>query len=257
MLTRICIDGDCSNVLYDLSNYYNKQEVNALIGQMSSITFEVVDELPETGDASTIYLVDDGQGGYDQYIYTEDEWVQIGTTSVDLSDYVRKSELLNMVYPVGALYMSTSSTSPATLFGGTWERIKDRFILASGDTYTTIRGTGGAATVTLTSAQSGVPAFAVQSDDASPEHYHYPNADTPGAQFLIGAGVSRTRTAISSSGDRYTHTTTDQNNLQMRTSTDTAYAQHNHQVDIPARNAAQSHNNMPPYIIVNVWRRTA
>ena len=28
---------------------------------------------------------------------------------------------LNMVYPVGAIYMSTISTSPATLFGGTWE----------------------------------------------------------------------------------------------------------------------------------------
>lgn len=257
MLTRICIDGDCSNVLYDLSNYYNKQEVNALIGQMSTIQILVVDELPETGESNAIYFVENGDG-YDQYVYSDGEWIMIGTTSIDLSAYVQKSELLDMVYPVGALYMSTTSTSPATLFGGTWERIKDRFILASGDTYTNVTGTGGAATVTLTSAQSGVPAFGVQTDNASPEHSHTPNAaTTPGAQFLIGTGVSRTRTAISSSGDRYTHTTTNQDNLQMRSSTDSAYATHSHQVSIPAKNASQAHNNMPPYIIVNVWRRTA
>lgn len=255
MLTRICIDGDCSNVLYDLSNYYNKQEVNALIGQMSSITFEVVDELPETGDASTIYLVDDGQGGYDQYIYTEDEWVQIGTTSVDLSDYVAKSELLNMVYPVGALYMSTSNTSPATLFGGTWERIKDRFILASGDTYTNVTGTGGAATVTLNANQGAYPAISVNTATGYVEHSHNPNSTQD--QFLVGSGLSRTRTAISSTGDRYTHTTTVQDNLGMRASTTTVMGGHTHSISIPAHNAAQSHNNMPPYIIVNVWRRTA
>lgn len=43
--------------------------------------------------------------------------------------------LLNYVYPVGSLYMSAEATSPASLFGGTWEQIKDRFILAAGDTY--------------------------------------------------------------------------------------------------------------------------
>lgn len=35
-------------------------------------------------------------------------------------------------YPVGSIYMSTNSTSPAELFGGTWEKIEDRFLLGSG-----------------------------------------------------------------------------------------------------------------------------
>ena len=52
-------------------------------------------------------------------------------------------------YPVGAIYISVSSTSPASLFGGTWERLKDRFLLAAGDTYSA-GGTGGAAKRTLT-----------------------------------------------------------------------------------------------------------
>lgn len=51
-------------------------------------------------------------------------------------------------YPIGSIYQSTSATSPSTLFGGTWEQIKDVFLLAAGDTYTG-GSTGGEATHTL------------------------------------------------------------------------------------------------------------
>ena len=52
-------------------------------------------------------------------------------------------------YPVGAIYISADSTSPASLFGGTWEMITNRFLLAAGDLY---EGgtTGGEAAHTLT-----------------------------------------------------------------------------------------------------------
>ena len=52
--------------------------------------------------------------------------------------------VIDMVYPVGAIYMSVNSTNPGNLFGGTWERIKDRFLLAAGDTYAA-GSTGGEA----------------------------------------------------------------------------------------------------------------
>ena len=57
--------------------------------------------------------------------------------------------LLNLVYPVGSIYLSSNNTNPGTLFGGTWTQIKDRFILTAGDYYSN-GATGGAATVTLT-----------------------------------------------------------------------------------------------------------
>ena len=57
--------------------------------------------------------------------------------------------LLNLIYPVGSIYWSSNNTNPGTLFGGTWTQIKDKFILAAGDSYTN-GATGGAATVTLT-----------------------------------------------------------------------------------------------------------
>ena len=52
-------------------------------------------------------------------------------------------------YPVGSLYLSMDSTSPQKLFGGKWEQLKDRFLLAAGDTY--LPGSvGGEAQVQLT-----------------------------------------------------------------------------------------------------------
>lgn len=60
-----------------------------------------------------------------------------------------KAQAILAAHPIGSLYWSSQSTDPGTLFGGTWTRIKDKFILAAGDTYTN-GATGGAATVTLT-----------------------------------------------------------------------------------------------------------
>ena len=42
------------------------------------------------------------------------------------------AEIMLEIYPVGAVYISVNSTSPASLFGGTWEQIHGRFLLASG-----------------------------------------------------------------------------------------------------------------------------
>lgn len=38
-------------------------------------------------------------------------------------------------YPIGSIYISASSATPGSLFGGTWEQIKDVFLLSVGDTY--------------------------------------------------------------------------------------------------------------------------
>ena len=54
------------------------------------------------------------------------------------------STIYNAIYPVGSIYMSVNSTSPQTLFGGTWEQIKDTFLLASGTSYSN-GATGGSA----------------------------------------------------------------------------------------------------------------
>lgn len=56
---------------------------------------------------------------------------------------------LLMVYPVGSIYISVNSTSPASLFGGTWEILNDVFLLAAGS-YANAGTFGGEASHTLT-----------------------------------------------------------------------------------------------------------
>lgn len=56
---------------------------------------EVVDELPSEGKTNTIYLLPKDEGeGYDEYIYLKDEqrWELVGDTSVEIKNYLKKSD---------------------------------------------------------------------------------------------------------------------------------------------------------------------
>ena len=58
---------------------------------------EVVQTLPETGEANTIYFVPKEGGAnpdvYDEYMYINNAWEKIGSTEVDLSNYYNKTEV--------------------------------------------------------------------------------------------------------------------------------------------------------------------
>lgn len=71
------------------------------------------------------------------------------TALQNITNATFKTALLNFCYPIGSLYWSSKSTNPASLFGGTWVQIKDRFVLACGDTYKTVGATGGESSVIL------------------------------------------------------------------------------------------------------------
>lgn len=60
--------------------------------------------------------------------------------------------IVNLIYPVGSIYLSVNATSPATLFGGSWTQLKDRFLLGAGSTYTAA-ATGGSSTHTLSASE--------------------------------------------------------------------------------------------------------
>ena len=132
---------------------------------------------------------------------------------------VAENDLLSKTYPIGAIYLSASSTSPASLFGGTWEQLKDRFLLASGDSYTA-GSTGGEANHTLTSAEM-------------PSHLH-----TGSNNFLDGAtmGGSQSNRGVFCIGGGWDISRYD---LTGKTG------------------GSQPHNNMPPYLAVYMWKRVA
>lgn len=123
-----------------------------------------------------------------------------------------------IVYPVGSIYMSVNNTSPGALFGGTWEQLPDRFLLGAGTTYTA-GNTGGAATHTLATTEI-------------PSHTH--KAGSNSGYYAYG-GDSTTNGPASGSGYR------------------TSFAS----IDTGSAGGGQAHNNMPPYLVVYMWKRTA
>ena len=131
-----------------------------------------------------------------------------------------KSELLNAVYPVGSIYISVSETSPNTLFGGTWERLKDRFLLAVGDSYAA-GTTGGEAAHTLTV-------------EEMPKHHHN--------LYVRGFDNSSSKEAIVNASYNYT---SDQSNAGQA------------ELIISSTGGSAAHNNLPPYLAVYMWKRTA
>lgn len=54
----------------------------------------------------------------------------------NFKETVKSTELLDFCYPVGSIYQSTDATSPVTIFGGSWERIQGRFLVAASDSDT-------------------------------------------------------------------------------------------------------------------------
>lgn len=154
------------------------------------------------------------------------------TQKVDLTNYVQSSQLLNAIYPVGSIYMSVNNTSPATLFGGTWQQIKDTFLLASGSTYSN-GSTGGSSTHTLTI-------------NEMPSHTHVQDAHNH--------TFNARKTDWGRSGS---------NNVLIDATA--GYSSITHSTDIISSTTAtnqntgggQAHNNMPPYLAVYMWKRTS
>lgn len=96
-----------------------------------------------------------------------DAWFKLVDTKLNWL-YNQMQDTASKLYPVGSVYISFNSADPSTLFGGTWQRLKDTFLLASGDTYAA-NTTGGSATKTI--AVSNMPAHN-HTVNASGNHSH-------------------------------------------------------------------------------------
>lgn len=88
-----------ANALTNPSNYYTKGEVNNLIGDLSTASYLVVQELPEIGVGNIIYLVpNDSQvehNIHDEYMYVNNNWELIGSTQIDLTGYATENYVNN------------------------------------------------------------------------------------------------------------------------------------------------------------------
>ena len=141
----------------------------------------------------------------------------------------------DLIYPIGSIYISVNATNPEVLFGGTWEQIQGKFLLGMSSSYP-IESSGGEATHTLTTREipfhnhdigqqgntSKILPTQIAVDDSSHEQY---------VTTLEGGASGWYKSSVAWDGRIATRNQT------------SPYG--------------QAHNNMPPYLAVAIWKRTA
>lgn len=148
--------------------------------------------------------------------------------------------LFDIIYPVGIILEFDRTTNPNTLTGfkGTWTQIKDKFTIAAGDVYT-VGQTGGSATHTLSTSEI-------------PAHTHGSKSLT-GVFYGVLAWYSSTFSGIvARTGQLYN---------QASAGLGSSFGGANLAVDATHEHTSvgggAAHNNMPPFVAVSKWVRTA
>lgn len=138
-----------------------------------------------------------------------------------------------MIYPVGSIYLSVNNVDPSTLFGGTWERIEGKFLLASSSTHA-IGTIGGEESHTLT--QGELPHLTGYAQAGN----YWASSNTE-----VTANGQNGILTLTGVNEEYTSPTGWANNVAARRPGNLGISFGN---DEP-------HNNMPPYLTVNIWKR--
>lgn len=140
---------------------------------------------------------------------------------------VNSTNIFDLIYPVGAVYISINSTSPQTLFGGTWEQIQGQFLLGASSAYPA--GSTGGSKDAVVVAHTHNPAN---------QSGYYGFITNASKAFSIGDMGSQ-----SGSGRYYPYSTS---SYDVSRNTQTG-----------STGVSGTDKNMPPYIAVYMWYRTA
>lgn len=174
--------------------------------------------------------------------------------------------LANLMYPVGSYYWSSDPTDPATLFGGTWEAVENKFIYAASSSHP-VGETGGAEAVALTLNQMPAHSHTASTGSAgghthsastgsAGDHNHSTNikgtTDEMAGASLTADGPFINR-GIVSGGWMGTST----NGNHSHSVSIGSAGSHSHTVSVSSTGGSAAHNNMPPYITAYCWHRTA
>ena len=140
---------------------------------------------------------------------------------------IKAIDILNTVYPVGSIYMSVNNISPESFIGGTWESLQNRFLVGAGSSYA-VNATGGEASHTLTVSElpshnhgmteGGLPLTLFTKESPSDMVYNQGFSGVANGWWSV---TNKNTSSIASTGE------------------------------------GVAHNNLPPYLAVYMWKRTA
>ncbi len=142
-------------------------------------------------------------------------------SNVVIPKFVILNTPLSKSHPIGSIYISTVDTNPSLLFGGTWEQIKDTFLLTAGDTYNAGE-TGGSADAVVVYHDHTV---GVNGGTGFEETKEPTEAGTSGIGLVNGSAAGRRIRRWAASGEVY-----------------------------PIGEDGTG-KNMPPYLVVYAWKR--
>ena len=164
---------------------------------------------------------------------------------------IKKSDLLDFVYPVGSIYMSVNNVSPQTFLGGTWTSINGRFLLGAGantantdNTYGSLAANqinrsvneqGGEVKHTLTITE-------MPSHNHTIDHTHDTAKTVNNSIMALSYGSSNSYNGIGGKSFK-----TDTRDVVVP----------KYSGNSGSTGSGVAHNNMPPYLVVYMWKRTA
>lgn len=222
------VDPDLGSIVYEGTNY------GAFLVKSATSTWDLFVQKSPVTDTITL------QDWYTSYrqmkridvTFPGDQEAEVpqGLVGYYRATPAETSNLLDYIYPVGSIYLSYSHVSPADLFGGTWVRIENAFLWAT-TPGGTIGQTGGESTHTLTVNEMPSHKHDIVWNDTNPQ-------------------------TVSLSSNKATASTSTAAKQGYRTSYSVSNVHTDSYIASPTGGGA-AHNNMPPYIQISAWRRTA
>lgn len=264
-------DPGSKTILFVRTSYGKRWGAWKKIYTEGNLTPQDIGALPTNGGTITGDLRLKGSGNYgnklnlgdgdfvhiseptDDHLEIKGSFINFVTSNTEFGRFTLNGKdifTIDKVYPIGSIYMSVNSTSPATLFGGTWVRWGNGRIPIGVDTsqteFNTVEKTGGEKTHTLTAAEM-------------PQHNHSISAQTV-ATTSNGAHTHSAKYSNTANSNGSAARVNGNGNLEGYPIN--SNGAHTHNVTIPAHNtdskgSGTAHNNLPPYITCYMWKRTA
>ena len=187
---------------------------------------------------------------------------ELGIDGVPLEEYLdqRFQSMLGKMYPVGSIYFSVKNENPSSKFGGTWVswgsgRVPVGVNSSDGN-FNSVEKTGGASTVTLTTAQIPKHTHSVSGyTNSTGSHAHYEN-DLLWANQASTTGSSAQHQVACSQGVWFTCRTQGGGmRAELYTDSDGKHS-HSFSCTSGSSGSGNSHTNLQPYITCYMWKRT-
>lgn len=164
-----------------------------------------------------------------------------------LKDYIRS--IAGSVYPVGSIYMSVNNTNPSVFFGGTWVAWGSGRVPvgvdASDTNFSTVEKTGGASTVTLTTAQM-------------PSHSHAKGtlAADKGGAHKHNLNLTKSGWGVDNASNKVVVDSTTYTALTNKATASAGAHEHTISDSTASAGSGNAHSNLQPYITCYMWKRT-